>query len=79
MKNLNKIKKISEARNETLIVEIGDLNTGSRLYVRDNGNSKIWGEWTITTPEQHDYLIKSVGNNINRVSELGPIYLDMIK
>lgn len=73
------IKKISEARTETLIVEVGDAHAGSRFYVRDNKNSKTWGKWTITTQEQFDYMIKKIGNDKNRVSELGKIYLDMIK
>lgn len=77
---LNEIKKISEARSETLIVKVGTVkDTYPRLYVRDNQNSKVWGEWEMTTQAQHNHLINSIDNNKNRVSELGPVYLDMIK
>ena len=79
LKMKNEIKKISEARIETLIVEIGILDANSRLYARDNQNSKTWSKWAITTQEQHDHLIKKVGNDKNRISELGAIYLGMIR
>lgn len=73
-----KIQKISEARKETLIVEVGSLDTNTRLYVRDNQNAKSWGEWTITTHEEHDHMISKIDNNKNKVQELGAVYLDMI-
>ncbi len=75
---MEQIQKIAEARTETLIVEVGNLNNDSRLYVRESYKN-VYTAWTITTQAQHDYMINKIDNSKNRVSELGEIYLDMIK
>lgn len=76
----DQIQKISEARSETLIVEVGVSNDSyQRLFVRNNLNSKTWSPWEMSSQKLHDYLINGIDNKITRISELGPLYLDILK